>query len=110
MKLLGVGDIAMRWNYSRQGVRKLMKKEPNNLKPFAKINGERISVFLESDIVEYEKDKTWLLSEAAKRRRQLLFWKLSSLKNLSLEKKEIALENMFGKGNASLGSNKAANI
>ncbi len=69
MKLLGVGDIAMRWDYSKQGVHKIMKKELDNLKPVARINGGRASVFLETDIAKYEKGEIWPSSKKAKPRR-----------------------------------------
>ncbi len=97
MKLLGIGDIAVRWNYSKQGVHKIMKNELGNLKPVAKINRAKTSVFLESDIAEYEKGKIWLSSKRAKLRRQSLYGKLNNLKGLNPFEQKVALENIFGK-------------
>ena len=50
MKLLGVADLAKRWNYTKQGVHQKLKQDVSFPKPIAKINSG-ILVFLESDIV-----------------------------------------------------------
>lgn len=56
MRLLGITDLAKRWNYTRQGVHKKMKEDNSFPKPIAKIN-TGILVFLESNIVDYEAKK-----------------------------------------------------
>ena len=53
MKLLGVADLAKRWNYTKQGVHQKLKQDRSFPKPIAKINSG-ILVFLESDIINYE--------------------------------------------------------
>jgi hypothetical protein len=60
MKLLGVADLAKRWNYTKQGVHQKLKQDVSFLKPIAKINSG-ILVFLESDIINYEANKKELL-------------------------------------------------
>ena len=50
MKLLGVADLAKRWNYTKQGVHQKLKQDVSFPKPIAKINSG-ILVFLESDII-----------------------------------------------------------
>jgi predicted DNA-binding transcriptional regulator AlpA len=52
MKLLGVADLAKRWNYTKQGVHQKLKQDVSFPKPIAKINSG-ILVFLESDIINY---------------------------------------------------------
>ena len=60
MKLLGVVDLAKRWNYTKQGVHQKLKQDRSFPKPRAKINSG-ILVFLESDIINYEANKKELL-------------------------------------------------
>lgn len=50
MKLLGVADLAKRWNYTKQGVHQKLKQDVSFPKPIATINSG-ILVFLESDII-----------------------------------------------------------
>lgn len=57
MKFLGVADLAKRWNYTKQGVHQKLKQDRSFPKPIAKINSG-ILVFLESDIIAYEANKT----------------------------------------------------
>jgi len=38
MKLLGVADLAKRWNYTKQGVHQKLKQDRSFPKPIAKIN------------------------------------------------------------------------
>ena len=58
MKLLGVADLAKRWNYTKQGVHQKLKQDVSFPKPIAKINSG-ILVFLESDIINYADYKYW---------------------------------------------------
>ncbi len=60
MKLLGVTDLAKRWNYTKQGVHQKLKQDVSFPKPIATINSG-ILVFLESDIINYEANKKELL-------------------------------------------------
>jgi len=54
MKLFGITDLAKRWNYTKQGIHQKQKADDAFPKPIARINQERIQVFLEKDIIEYE--------------------------------------------------------
>ena len=54
MQLLGISDLAKRWNYTKQGVHQKQKQDNTFPKPIAKINQKRIQVFLEKDIIKYE--------------------------------------------------------
>lgn len=56
MKLLGIIDLAARWNYTKQGVHQKIKQDRSFPKPIATIN-KNTSVFLEQDIIPYEKRK-----------------------------------------------------
>ena len=52
MILLGIKDLAKRWNYTRQGVHQKQKQDKTFPTPITKINEGRIQVFLEKDIFE----------------------------------------------------------
>jgi len=95
MKLLGISDVAKRWNYSRQGVHKLIKKDGGFPKPIGQIN-TTVLVFELNDIEAYECDKEWLLCERSKYMRQRLFLQLHLLKDESPNEKNAALKRMFG--------------
>lgn len=60
MKLLGVTDLAKRWNYTKQGVHQKLKQSDDFPKPVAVINKGTL-VFLEEDIASYEKTRRELL-------------------------------------------------
>jgi hypothetical protein len=53
MILLGIGDLAKRWNYTRQGVHQKMQYDSEFPRPIAIIN-TKVLVFLEDDIIPYE--------------------------------------------------------
>ena len=63
MILLGVSDLAKRWNYSKQGVHQKMKNDSTFPRPVAKINKGKILVFLEKDIIQYEQNHRELTDE-----------------------------------------------
>ena len=54
MNLLGVRDIAKRWNFTKQGVHQRRKKDFNFPDPVSIINN-KILVLLEEDIIAHEK-------------------------------------------------------
>ena len=56
MKLLGVTDLAIRWNYTKQGVHQKIKRDLTFPKPVAIIN-KNILVFLEDHVITYEKQR-----------------------------------------------------
>ena len=56
MILRGVGDLAKRWNYTRQGVHQKMQYDSEFPRPIAIIN-TKVLVFSEDDIIPYEKKR-----------------------------------------------------
>ena len=56
MKLLGIRDLATRWNYTKQGVHQKMKNDEDFPEPIAKINKNTL-VFLEEQISFYEQKR-----------------------------------------------------
>jgi hypothetical protein len=67
MKLLGIADLAKRWDYTKQGIHQKMKRDLEFPKPIAKINEQRIMVFDEKDIIEYELKKRELTDQNYKK-------------------------------------------
>lgn len=62
-EILGIADLAKRWGFKTiSAVRKRRKYDKDFPKPFAKINNNRILVFLKTDIEEYEKLRDGLLN------------------------------------------------
>lgn len=53
MKLLGIGDLAKRWNYNKQEVQQKIQDDNEFPKLIAIIN-IKVLVFLEDDIIPYE--------------------------------------------------------
>jgi hypothetical protein len=50
MKLLGITDLAKRWNYTKQGVHQKLKQDVSFPKPIAVIN-TKILMFSDDDII-----------------------------------------------------------
>jgi hypothetical protein len=69
LALLGTGDLATRWGYSRQGVHKLATGTDFPV-PVAAVNGGRIRVWLLADIETYEQGRPELGDQVAKRSKQ----------------------------------------
>ena len=63
MKLLGIIDLTLRWNYTRQGVHQKQKTDKEFPKPIAYINNKRTQVFLEEDVIKYEKKRRELTDQ-----------------------------------------------
>jgi 5-formaminoimidazole-4-carboxamide-1-beta-D-ribofuranosyl 5'-monophosphate synthetase len=62
-EFFGIADLAKRWGFKTiSAVRKRRKYDKDFPKPLAKINNNRILVFLKSDIEEYEKLRDGLLN------------------------------------------------
>jgi hypothetical protein len=53
MKLLGIGDLAKRWNYNKQEVQQKIQDDNEFPKSIAIIS-TKVLVFLEDDIIPYE--------------------------------------------------------
>jgi hypothetical protein len=73
VKLFGISDLAKRWNYTRQGVRKKMQYNDEFPKLIAIIN-TRVLVFTEDDILPYEQKRKELTN--ANQKRYLNSWKI----------------------------------
>ncbi len=69
LALLGTGDLATRWGYSRQGVHKLAVG-PDFPAPVGTVNGGRIRVWLLADIEACEQGRPELGDQAAKQSKQ----------------------------------------
>lgn len=66
MRLLGIMDLAKRWNYTKQGVHNKLKRDEDKIKPIGIINSKTM-VFLEEEIEAYESKKRELTDEGYKR-------------------------------------------
>jgi len=69
LALLGTGDLATRWGYSRQGIHKLAAGADFPV-PVGTVNGGRIRVWLLADIEAHELGRPELGDQAAKRSKQ----------------------------------------
>lgn len=69
LALLGVGDLAARWGYTRQGVYQLAGRSGFPA-PIAAVNGGRIRVWLLADVEVFEQGRPELRDQVAKRRKQ----------------------------------------
>ena len=69
LALLGVTDLAARWEYTRQGVHQLAAR-PGFPAPAAAVNGGRIRVWLLADVEAFEQGRPELGDQAAKQRKQ----------------------------------------
>lgn len=79
--ILGLTDIINRWIYTREGVRLLMKYDPEFPAPAGSINGGRNRFWLTSDIALYESTRRWLTDPSAKARHM----QIAFLKKLKME-------------------------
>ncbi len=53
LALLGIADLAARWGYTRQGIHQLTAR-PGFPEPAAAVNGNRVRVWLLSDVETFE--------------------------------------------------------
>lgn len=65
--MLGIKDLANRWNYTTCGIYKKMKNDPTFPKPIAIINSNKVRIFAEEDIVKYESNHKELTDKNYKR-------------------------------------------
>lgn len=74
-KLLTISDLTTRWKMPRQSIheKKLEKDFPD---PVQHVSNGRTALFLERDIVSYEKKYPWITSPEKRRRRQRFIWSL----------------------------------
>lgn len=73
-KLLAIADLRTRWKMTRQGVHQRIQQDPDFPAPVMRVANDRIALFLESEIVEYETQKTWVNSPGLRdNRRRFLF-------------------------------------
>lgn len=95
MKLFAVSDLYARWNYTRAGIHKLLKKE-DFPKPVDVVNCGKTKLFNSEDIEAYEKERPWLFDENQKLRRQNLYFRLQQVKEAEPREKQQLLEKLFG--------------
>lgn len=69
LALLGVADLAARWEYTRQGIHQLAAR-PGFPVPAAVVNGGRVKVWLLADVEAFEQGRPELGNQAAKQRKQ----------------------------------------
>lgn len=73
--LLGLSDIERRWVYTREGIRQLMRQDPEFPRAVAAVNGGRTRLWLEADIAAYEQERGYLTEVRQKRARNRHFAK-----------------------------------
>ncbi len=88
MKFVGIADLVVRWNYTRQGVHKLVRL-PDFPQPHATINRGRTKIWLLSDLEQFEADHPEVTSETAKQSK-IVGCYLASLKKDEAPKKREA--------------------
>jgi len=71
-KLLALSDVVRRWVYTKQGVLKLIRGDESFPGVVMTVCDGKVRLWLEADILAYERDKPWLLDDGLKRRRQLV--------------------------------------
>ena len=74
VEFLGFRDLVARWNYTRQGVYKLMRIAEFPAPAFT-INGGMTKVWRMLDVVEFERGRPELRSEVMKRRKVIGFYR-----------------------------------
>ncbi len=67
MRLLGIIDLAKRWNYTKQGVHQKMQRDQDFPKAIATINKATL-VFNEEDVIKYEQQRKELQDSKYKHR------------------------------------------
>lgn len=92
---LALPDLCERWNYTKSGVHKLVKRD-DFPKPFAIVNRGKMRIYAEETIVDYERDKPWLFDENQKFRRQILYLKLRQVKEAEPKDQQKLLAKLFG--------------
>jgi hypothetical protein len=73
--LLTISDLTERWEMPRQSIHE-KKHEIDFPKPIQYVSKGRTALYLESDIVSYEKLYPWICSPEKRRRRQRFIWSL----------------------------------
>lgn len=73
-RLLGIADLAKRWSFSRQGIHNKIKKDPYFPEPLDYINNERLAVYCERDIADYEVTRKEFFCVGHKQYRQKKYW------------------------------------
>ena len=66
---LTFADLVHRWVYTRYGLQKLRKRDPEFPEPFRTFPGNRGNLWRREEIVAYEAKRPELLSETTKKRK-----------------------------------------
>jgi hypothetical protein len=72
LELLSVSDLVRRWTFTKEGLRRLMKRDRSFPHHVATVNARRTRLWQLDHIVAYEKPRPWLTDREAKRREQQL--------------------------------------
>lgn len=94
---LALPDLCDRWNYTKAGVHKLVKRD-DFPEPFTIVNRGKMRIYAEAAIVDYEKNKPWLFDENMKNKRQKLYLKLQQVKEAEPQDKQKLLAKLFNGG------------
>lgn len=74
-KLLTVADLSIRWDMPRQSLHE-KKGEDKFPLPIQYVANNRTALFLESDIIQYEKDNPYIKTRAQREARRNFIFKL----------------------------------
>ncbi len=87
MNFVGIADLVVRWNYTRQGVHKLARL-PDFPEPHATINRGRVKIWLLSDLEKFEADHPEVTNETAKQSKIVGYYLASLKKDEAPQKRE----------------------
>lgn len=65
-QLLSLSDIVSRWVYTRQGVQKLMREDPEFPKAVMTVSRGKVRLWLARDIDAYAHERPWVTDEESK--------------------------------------------
>ena len=74
-RIVAQSDLVRRWNYTRQGLALLIKRDWAFPKPVAEVNDGKTRIWQLADIEEYERTRPWLFDLEAKQRRQVWYFR-----------------------------------
>lgn len=74
-KLLTIADLSLRWDMPRQSLHD-KKRENKSPLPVQYVANNRTALFLESDIIEYEKENPYIKTRAQRETRRNFIFKL----------------------------------
>ncbi len=72
LELLSFSDLVRRWTFTKEGVRRLIKRDRSFPRHVAIVNKRHARLWQLDHIVAYERPRPWLTDREAKRREQQL--------------------------------------